>query len=113
MLHPTSHQLPLNWLLVALRLRHHQVVAVATMMNGGNVNVRGQSKRKYKINQEEKEDTNYVRISPKWYRRIGLLVPRGAEAWYRSYRSDGTGTKVPIYTLSKGAVRTVPQGTPR
>lgn len=54
-----------------------------------------------------------VRISPKWYRRIGLLVPRGAEAWYRSYRSDGTGTKVPIYTLSKGAVRTVPQGTPR
>ena len=55
----------------------------------------------------------YMRISPKWYRRIGLLVPRGAEAWYRSYRSDGTGTKVPIYTLSKGAVRTVPQGTPR
>lgn len=54
-----------------------------------------------------------LRISPKWYRRIGLLVPRGAEAWYRSYRSDGTGTKVPIYTLSKGAVRTVPQGTPR
>ena len=54
-----------------------------------------------------------LRISPKRYRRIGLLVPRGAEAWYRSYRSDGTGTKVPIYTLSKGAVRTVPQGTPR
>ena len=54
-----------------------------------------------------------MRISPKWYRRIGLLVPRGAEVWYRSYRSDGTGTKVPIYTLSKGAVRTVPQGTPR
>ena len=57
--------------------------------------------------------SHYMRISPKWYRRIGLLVPRGAEAWYRSYRSDGTGTKVPIYTLSKGAVRTVPQGTPR
>ena len=54
-----------------------------------------------------------VRISPKWYRCIGLLVPRGAEAWYHSYRSDGTGTKVPIYTLSKGAVRTVPHGTLR
>lgn len=54
-----------------------------------------------------------VRISPKWYRRIGLLVPHGAEAWYRTYRSDGTGTKVPIYTLSKGAVRTVPHGTLR
>ena len=60
-----------------------------------------------------KQAQSYLRISPKWYRRIGLLVPRGAEAWYRSYRSDGTGTKVPIYTLSKGAVRTVPQGTPR
>ena len=54
-----------------------------------------------------------LRISPKWYRCIGLLVPRVAEAWYRSYRSDGTGTKVPIYTLSKGAVRTVPHGTLR
>ena len=41
----------------------------------------------------------------------GLLVPCGAEAWYRSYRYDSTGTKVPIYTLSKGAVRTVPHGT--
>ena len=54
-----------------------------------------------------------MRISPRWYRCIGLLVPRGAEAWYRTYRPDGTGTKVPIYTLSKGAVRTVPHGTLR
>ena len=54
-----------------------------------------------------------VRISPKWYRCIGLLVPCGAEAWYRTYRFDGTGTKVPIYTLSKGALRTVPHGTLR
>ena len=55
----------------------------------------------------------YLRISPKWYRCIGLLVPCGAEAWYRTYRFDGTGTKVPIYTLSKGALRTVPHGTLR
>ena len=58
-MHPTSQQLPLNWLLVALRLRHHQVVAVATMMSGGNVNDRGLSKRKLNHNQEEKEDTDY------------------------------------------------------
>ena len=58
------------------------------------------------------EDVN-VRISLKWYRCSGRMVPCGAEAWYRSYRSDGTGTKSPICTLSKGAVRKVPQGTLR
>ena len=45
-----------------------------------------------------------VRISLKWYRHIGQLVPRRAEAWYRLYRSDGTGTKCPLHTLSKGAM---------
>lgn len=55
----------------------------------------------------------YMRISLKWYRCSGRMVPCGAEAWYRSYRSDGTGTKSPICTLSKGAVRKVPQGTLR
>ena len=55
----------------------------------------------------------YLRISLKWYRCSGRMVPCGAEAWYRSYRSDGTGTKSPICTLSKGAVRKVPQGTLR
>ena len=54
-----------------------------------------------------------MRISLKWYRCSGRMVPCGAEAWYRSYRSDGTGTKSPICTLSKGAVRKVPQGTLR
>ena len=54
-----------------------------------------------------------VRISLKWYRCSGRMVPCGAEAWYRSYRSDGTGTKSPICTLSKGAVRKIPQGTLR
>ena len=47
------------------------------------------------------------------YENIAQMVPRGAEAWYRTYRPDGTGTKVPIYTLSKSAVRTVPHGTLR
>ena len=55
----------------------------------------------------------YLRISLKWYRCSGRMVPCGAEAWYRSYRSDGTGTKSPICTLSKGAVRKIPQGTLR
>ena len=27
--------------------------------------------------------------------------------WYRSYRSDSTGTKSPIFTLSNGTVRKV------
>ena len=53
----------------------------------------------------------YVRISLRWYRCSGELVPRGAEAWYRSYRSDGTGTKRPLHTLSEGAMQTVLQGT--
>ena len=52
-----------------------------------------------------------VRISLRWYRCSGELVPRGAEAWYRSYRSDGTGTKRPLHTLSEGAMQTVLQGT--
>ena len=56
---------------------------------------------------------SYLRISLKWYRCSGRMVPCGAEAWYRSYRSDGTGTKSPICTLSKGAVRKIPQGTLR
>ena len=46
----------------------------------------------------------YLRISLKWYRHIGQLVPRRAEVWYRLYRSDGTGTKCPLHTLSKGAM---------
>ena len=54
-----------------------------------------------------------MRISLKWYRCSGRMVPYGAEAWYLSYRSDGTGTKSPIFTLSKGVVRKVPQGTLR
>ena len=54
---------------------------------------------------------NIVRISLRWYRCSGELVPRGAEAWYRSYRSDGTGTKRPLHTLSEGAMQTVLQGT--
>ena len=54
---------------------------------------------------------NYLRISLRWYRCSGELVPRGAEAWYRSYRSDGTGTKRPLHTLSEGAMQTVLQGT--
>ena len=53
----------------------------------------------------------YVRISLRWYRCSGRMVPRGAEPWYRSYRSDGTGTKCPLYTLSKGALQIVLQGT--
>ena len=52
-----------------------------------------------------------LRISLRWYRCSGELVPRGAEAWYRSYRSDGTGTKRPLHTLSEGAMQTVLQGT--
>ena len=52
-----------------------------------------------------------VRISLRWYRCSGRMVPRGAEPWYRSYRSDGTGTKCPLYTLSKGALQIVLQGT--
>lgn len=52
-----------------------------------------------------------MRISLEWYRHSGELVPRGAEAWYRSYRSDGTGTKRPLHTLSKGAMQMVLQGT--
>ena len=52
-----------------------------------------------------------MRISLRWYRCSGELVPRGAEAWYRSYRSDGTGTKRPLHTLSEGAMQTVLQGT--
>lgn len=65
-------------------------------------------------------DINYVRpatikpklrISLRWYRCSGRVVPRGAEPWYRSYRSDGTGTKCPLYTLSKGALQIVLQGT--
>ena len=59
---------------------------------------------------EENVD-RYVRISLRWYRCSGELVPRGAEAWYRSYRSDGTGTKRPLHTLSEGAMQTVLQGT--
>lgn len=54
---------------------------------------------------------NYLRISLRWYRCSGRMVPRGAEPWYRSYRSDGTGTKCPLYTLSKGALQIVLQGT--
>ena len=54
---------------------------------------------------------HYLRISLRWYRCSGELVPRGAEAWYRSYRSDGTGTKRPLHTLSEGAMQTVLQGT--
>ena len=54
---------------------------------------------------------DYLRISLRWYRCSGELVPRGAEAWYRSYRSDGTGTKRPLHTLSEGAMQTVLQGT--
>ena len=54
---------------------------------------------------------SYLRISLRWYRCSGELVPRGAEAWYRSYRSDGTGTKRPLHTLSEGAMQTVLQGT--
>ena len=53
----------------------------------------------------------YLRISLRWYRCSGRMVPRGAEPWYRSYRSDGTGTKCPLYTLSKGALQIVLQGT--
>ena len=52
-----------------------------------------------------------LRISLRWYRCSGRMVPRGAEPWYRSYRSDGTGTKCPLYTLSKGALQIVLQGT--
>ena len=52
-----------------------------------------------------------MRISLEWYRHSGELVPRGAEAWYRSYRSDDTGTKRPLHTLSKGAMQMVLQGT--
>ena len=52
-----------------------------------------------------------VRISLRWYRCSGRMVPRGAEPWYHSYRSDGTGTKCPLYTLSKGALQIVLQGT--
>ena len=54
---------------------------------------------------------NIMRISLRWYRCSGRMVPRGAEPWYRSYRSDGTGTKCPLYTLSKGALQIVLQGT--
>lgn len=52
-----------------------------------------------------------LRISLQWYRHSGELVPRGADAWYRSYRSYGTGTKRPLHTLSEGAMQTVLQGT--
>ena len=52
-----------------------------------------------------------MRISLLWYRCSGRMVPRGAEPWYRSYRSDGTGTRCPLYTLSKGALQIVLQGT--
>ena len=52
-----------------------------------------------------------MRISLQWYRRSGELVPRGADAWYRLQRSDGTDTKRPLHTLSKGAMQTVLQGT--
>ena len=57
------------------------------------------------------KNNDYLRISLRWYRCSGELVPRGAEAWYRSYRSDGTGTKRPLHTLSEGAMQTVLQGT--
>ena len=55
--------------------------------------------------------TPKLRISLRWYRCSGRMVPRGAEPWYRSYRSDGTGTKCPLYTLSEGALQIVLQGT--
>ena len=55
--------------------------------------------------------SNHLRILLKWYRCSGRMVPCGAEVWYHSYRSEGTGTNFPIYTLSKGAVRKVQQGT--
>ena len=46
-----------------------------------------------------------VRISLQWYRHSGELVPRGADAWYRLYRLDGTGTKRPLHTLLSNNVK--------
>ncbi len=54
----------------------------------------------------------YVRISLQWYRCSGRMVPRGADAWYHLYRSDGTGTKPPLHTLSKGALQDCATGHP-
>ena len=56
--------------------------------------------------------TYYLRISLQWYRCSGRMVPRGADAWYHLYRSDGTGTKPPLHTLSKGALQDCATGHP-
>lgn len=53
-----------------------------------------------------------LRISLQWYRCSGRMVPRGADAWYHLYRSDGTGTKPPLHTLSKGALQDCATGHP-
>ena len=53
-----------------------------------------------------------LRISLQWYRCSGRMVPRGADAWYHLYRSDGTGTKPPLHTLSKGAMQDCATGHP-
>lgn len=53
-----------------------------------------------------------MRISLQWYRCSGRMVPRGADAWYHLYRSDGTGTKPPLHTLSKGALQDCATGHP-
>ena len=51
------------------------------------------------IPEEMQEEYEKLRISLQWYRCSGRMVPRGADAWYHLYRSDGTGTKPPLHTL--------------
>ena len=93
MLHPTLQQLPLNWLLAALRLHRLQAVAVATMMNGGNVNDRGLSKRKPNLNQDQEEEDDESRTtksSRKQYVRQKEQVQKGLnECACNDGRKDG------------------------